>query len=117
MGPTSRPEGFGFFSLNSSASLPPSKHHNTKPPTIPHQHKTARRGRGPNGGKWPSQGTKKKKNLRQGLFLFAQKVMGPCKVWERGLQRAGTQTGVMTCSVRHYWLQPLTSGGSSGSES
>lgn len=38
------------------------------------------------------------------------------KGWELGLQRAGTQTGVMTCSVRHYWLQPVMSGGSSGSE-
>ncbi len=37
------------------------------------------------------------------------------KGWELGLQRAGTQTGVMTCSVRHYWLQPVMSG-SSGSE-
>ncbi|KAL6792907.1 hypothetical protein V8C43DRAFT_281111 [Trichoderma afarasin] len=33
----------------------------------------------------PTRGPRKKKNLRQGLFLFAQKVMGPC-------QRVGTWT-------------------------
>lgn len=39
--------------------------------------------------------------------FYLRRVMGPCKRRILGTSRAGTQLGVMTCFVRHYWLQPL----------
>ncbi|KAM6480588.1 hypothetical protein HDV62DRAFT_381165 [Trichoderma sp. SZMC 28011] len=76
-----------FFSLPSFFLFGPlqtPKHQATKPIPIStkQRHGDGEARMAANG---PTRGPRMKKNLRQGLFLFAQKVMGPC-------QRVGTWT-------------------------